>query len=628
MRIVVIGAGVGGLAAGVRLAATGHRVVVVEQAHAPGGKAGRLERDGFRWDTGPSLLTMPWVLRDLFEDTGAPLDDEVELVRVEPATRYHFADGTQLELGADLPRTLESLEAWSPGTGSDWVRFLGTCAEMWRASVPFLTGLPPWPPRRPRPGEPPPDPRDLLRVRPWLTLRGLARSTTRDPRLRMVIERFATYAGGDPRRAPAALAVAGYVEHAFGAWHVRGGIYSMVQALARRLEAVGGELRLTAPARAIRRSRGRVAAVDLDDERLACEAVVCTADALAMTGGLLPAPGEEAFAGSGPRGVSGVLTGSGARGRSRERSLSGFALMLGLRGRDAERAHHTIRFPADYAQELDDVFVARRPVRDPTLYESASWVSDPDEAPDDGENLFVLVNAPSGGVDWEQEAGAYEQRLVERLGVGDRVATRARRTPADLERETGAPGGAIYGDAPHGRLASLRRPPNVSRATRGLYLVGGTTHPGGGLPLVMLSARIVAREIGPARIDSRTRHSACPSPDRAPAHGVYADREPERRRSSSSLPPSRSQAAAAPTTLAAVRSRPCPSEPARPAPSSSSRQAPVSGVRSWSSSTASLRPTLGPTVRGSPTWSARVTSSSIRATRAPSLRRTASWPTR
>jgi phytoene dehydrogenase-like protein len=183
----------------------------------------------------------------------------------------------------------------------------------------------------------------------------------------------------------------------------------------------------------------------------------------------------------------------------RERSLSGFALLIGLRGRDRSRAHHEIRFPADYDAEFDDVFVARRPVADPTLYLAASWVSDDGEAPADGENLFVLANAPSGGVDWAAQGPRYEAALLERLGLErERVAFVVRRTPADLERETGALGGAIYGVAPHGRLGTLRRPPNAVTGVRGLWRVGGTTHPGGGLPLVLLSGRTVAGQIDPA----------------------------------------------------------------------------------------------------------------------------------
>ena len=133
------------------------------------------------FDTGPSLLTMPWVFEELFADTGTPLADSgVELVRVEPVTRYRFADGSAVELSADLPATLDALEAWSPGAGSDWVGFLATCAAMWRASGPFLTGPPPWPPRMPAAGDAAPDPRDFLRVRPWHTLRTLARAHARD----------------------------------------------------------------------------------------------------------------------------------------------------------------------------------------------------------------------------------------------------------------------------------------------------------------------------------------------------------------------------------------------------------------------------------------------------------------
>ena len=465
------GAGVGGLAAGARLAAAGHAVTVLEQGTAPGGKAGRFERDGFRFDTGPSLLTMPWVLRDLLAATGARVEDELELMRVEPVTRYRFADGSSVELSADLPSALEALEAWSPGSGTDWARFLRTCASMWRASVPFLTGPPPWPPRRPAPGAPAPDPRGLLRARPWRTVRSLARAHARDPRLRMILERFATYAGADPRRAPAALAVAGYVEHAFGAWHVRSGLYAIVEALVRRLRAHRGDLWLDARVTAIDRAGSRVGGVVLaDGGRVAADVVVWNGDALSLDWLL---------------------------GRAREpvaqRSLSGLALMLGLRAATRGRVHHEIRFPARYDAEFDDVFAGRAPC-EPTIYLSTSCVTDPGEAPADGENLFTLVNAPAAAPD--AAIDELEARVIERLGVRDRIVVRARRGPAELARETGAVGGAIYGAAPHGRLAPLRRPGPDVRGVRGLFRVGGTVHPGGGLPLVMLGAKTVADLVG------------------------------------------------------------------------------------------------------------------------------------
>ena len=423
----------------------------------------------WRFDSGPSLLTMPSVVRDLFAETDTPLP---ELVPVEPVTRYRFADGTAVDLSADLETACAALDAWSPGAGADWRAFMGTCAAMWSASQPFLTGPPPWPPRRPGPGEPTPDPRDLLRIKPWHTLRTLARAHTADPRLRMLIERFGTYAGVDPRRAPAALAVAGYVEHAFGAWHVRGGIHELVRALAARLVALGGELRTGTMVRGIVRGRHRHAAgVRTDAGLVEGDHVVWNGDALALARQLDGGRHEE------------------------ERTLSGLALMLAVDGLTPGQVHHEIRFPGAYDPELDDLFRTRRPVRDPTLYVSTSSVSDPGAAPADGENWFVLANAPSGvPADWEAEA----DRVVERLGVGDRVRARHLRSPADLERETGAVGGAIYGAAAHGRLGTLGRPGPRVHGVRNLWRVGGTAHPGGGLPLVMLGGALVAREIGAA----------------------------------------------------------------------------------------------------------------------------------
>src|SRR4051812_1016828 len=191
---------------------------------------------------------------------------------------------------------------------------------MWSASERFLTGPPPWPPRRDAGA----DPRDALRVKPWWTLRDLARAHARDPRLQMVIERFATYAGGDPRRAPAALAVAGYVEHAFGAWHPRGGMYELVLAMVRRLEALGGELRLAGPVERIRVAAGRARGVEPATGAFAADAVVTDVDEATVRTRLLGRP------------------------RRRKPSLSGLVLLLGLQDDGGPRAHHRIVFPADY----------------------------------------------------------------------------------------------------------------------------------------------------------------------------------------------------------------------------------------------------------------------------------------
>ena len=478
MKVVVIGAGVAGLATAVRLAAADHAVTVLEAGATPGGKCGRVTTGGYTWDSGPSLLTMPWVFEALFAETGAPLSDVVDLLPVEPVTRYRFADGTGFDLSADLGASRAALDAWRPGAGDEWAAFMATCERMWRASEPVLTGPAPWPPSRAARGSP----GALLAVKPWWTLRQLARAHTADPRLQMVIERFATYAGADPRRAPAALAVAGYVEHAWGAWHPRGGIYALVEALVDRLAALGGELRLSTPARRIALSPGDSPLRRLTGRSGGLFGAPRRAEGVETDAGLIPADAVVAALDAGT--VHRALLGRPLP--PREPSLSGLALMLGLRGRTPGLVHHAITFPTDYDAEFDAVF-GGRPARDPTVYVSAACATDPGDTP---ENWFVLVNAPSeADADWDAEA----ERLIDRLGVRDRIAARVLRSPADLARETGAR--PIYGVAPHGRLGTLKRPATTVRGVERLWITGGTVHPGGGLPLVALGAATTARAL-------------------------------------------------------------------------------------------------------------------------------------
>jgi phytoene desaturase len=497
-RVVVVGAGLGGLAAAARLAAAGHAVTVLEQAPQVGGKLGWYARDGHGFDTGPSLVTLPQVFEDLFAATGAPLSDVLDLQRLDPAVAYRFADGTTTAVPGRLDAIAGRLDDdLGAGTGAQWSALLTRAEAMWRATEqPFL--------RSPLAGAATlarlaRSASDVRTVAPGRTLRGLGRSYLTDPRLQVMLDRYATYSGSDPRLAPAALLTVPWVEQAFGSWYVRGGLRRLPEAVADRAVERGATVRTGTPVTEVLLSGGRAAGVRLaDGEVVPADVVVCNADAAALYGRLLPRQAPARRARTALRRVT--------------PSSSGVVLLLALRGRTPGLAHHTVLFPADHSAEFDALFGGRakgprRPVEDPAVYVSAP--DDPATRPDaDSESWFVLVNAPrhepDGGVDWTAPglADSYADRvlgvLADRgLDVRDRVRWRVVRTPADLERETASPGGSIYGSSSNGARAAFLRPANASPVP-GLFLVGGSAHPGGGLPLVTLSAEIVAGLIGPA----------------------------------------------------------------------------------------------------------------------------------
>lgn len=487
------------MAAAARLAAQGHDVRVVEQSGRAGGKLETYRRDGFAFDTGPSLLTLPAVYRDLFLKTpvrrkGASLEENVDLQGLDPAFSYRWADGARVVLpGSNSNRVAAALGSALRGSAErDWQRFSRRAADLWGAT------------RGPVLESPLSGPRDLLphlrkwsdlrTVAPWKTLRALGRQYFDDPRLVTLLDRYATYTGSDPRKAPAALAVIPFVEQTFGAWHIGGGVGQLAEALHRRCVERGIAFHFGADVTTIRAEGSGVTGVTLaTGEVLDADVVVSDVDATHLYQHLLDHPG-----------TSTPLR----RLRSATPSLAGFVLLLAVRGRTPGLQHHNVLFPADYDAEFDAIFGrATRPVHDPTIYVCAP--DDPLMRPDeDHEAWFLLVNAPrhdpAHGVDWSDTTlvEQYRERVLDVLAargfdVRPRLLWSETRTPADLERTTRSPGGSIYGTSSNGARAAFLRAANRSPVP-GLFLVGGSAHPGGGLPLVGMSAAIVAELIGPA----------------------------------------------------------------------------------------------------------------------------------
>ena len=469
---IVIGAGVGGMITALRLAARGRSVLVCERNAVVGGKLAVYQRDGFSFDMGPSLLTLPAVFDDAFQHAGTTLADECHVMRLDPSFRYFWPDGSTVTFRDEPVATAEALESFSNGAGADYLDYLQRARTIWQVSErTFFAGdmngrlslL-----RRMR------SPRDLSRIDARRTLQSRAEVQFRDSRLVQWLGRYATYSGSDPRQVPATLGCIAAVEADFGAWYVRGGLAALCSAIERVARRAGVEYRTNADVQHIIVHRGRAKGVMVNDEELHSDVVISNADAEHLYRDL--APDAKAL----------------RRVERAGRSTSGIAVAVGVAGRTPHIDHHNVWFSSDYAREFDDIAAGRVPWK-PTIYGCVSSVTDASQAPAGDENWFLLINVPPRDDLQVRDAGEW---MLEQLAkTGPDLRRRAKFVevvgPADFARNVRAPGGAIYGTSSNGRNAAFRRP-SIRSAVRGMYLVGGSTHPGGGLPLVAMSARITS----------------------------------------------------------------------------------------------------------------------------------------
>jgi 1-hydroxycarotenoid 3,4-desaturase len=489
LRVVVIGAGVGGLCAAADLARRGVDVTVVERAAAPGGKMRSVAVAGNAIDGGPTVFTMRWIFEQLFTDAGARLEDALDLEPADVLARHAWRAGGRLDLYADVDRSADAIAAFAGAADARGYReFCARSADIYRTlREPFIAGQ--------RPG-----PVELVRrvglanlaamwrTAPYSTLWRELGGHFRDPRLRQLFGRYATYVGSSPLAAPATLMLVAHVEQD-GVWVVRGGMHRVAVALEALGRGHGAAYRYGTAVERIVAERGRVVGVQLaGGERLLADAVVYNGDVAALADGLL---GDDVRAAAAPVPPA-------------ERSLSAITWCLHARTRGFPLEHHNVFFAEDYPREFTQIFAERRITEAPTVYLCAQDRGPAAARVAEGspERLLALVNAPADG----------DLRPLSAADVAD-VATRAFRlmrecglaidarpeagvvtTPTDFDALFPASGGALYGRANHGALGSFRRAGSRS-GVEGLYLAGGSVHPGAGVPMAAMSGRLAAARL-------------------------------------------------------------------------------------------------------------------------------------
>lgn len=494
-RVVIIGAGIGGLSAALDLAARGYEVDLLERAGSVGGKMRQVMVDGAPVDAGPTVMTMRWTFDALCARAGLSLDDLVTLTPLDILARHHWPDGAHLDLFADVDRSAGAIETFAGGAEAEgFRRFHRDARRMFEVlRTPFLAADRPtmlelcdrigWGRSA-----------DLVALRPFETMWGRLGRYFREPRLRQLFGRYATYCGSSPFLAPATLMLIAFVEQE-GVWSISGGLHALAVALAQAAIAKGARLHLDTQVDAIDVSGGSAHGVRTSDGRRFCaEAVIFNGDRAALRTGLLGGDARDATVGTGV-----------------ERSLSAVTWLMRGRARGFPLTRHNVFFSSNYPREFADIASGRLPT-DPTVYVCAQDRDAAGAAPEN-DRLLILVNAPArgdGSFPSTKETAACETTTFDRLAAAGLEVTEATRicvTPRDFETLFPATGGALYGMATHGWSAPFRRPGARTRIP-GLYLAGGSVHPGAGVPMACLSGQSAARTVAADLASTRTSRRA------------------------------------------------------------------------------------------------------------------------
>ncbi|MDX6667624.1 MAG: phytoene desaturase [Solirubrobacteraceae bacterium] len=474
MRIVVVGSGLGGLGAALRLQGAGHDVIVLEQRDRPGGRADRLRDGGFTWDTGPSLITMPWVLEETFAAAGLDLHSEVVLRRLDPFYRIRWAGESEfLDFSGDGQRMRAEIAKFSQRDARAYDGFIDALRPIFDSAI-LDAG------RRPFASM-----RDLAAFMPSMLRLGAHRSLWHfvahwfeHPRVREAFSFHSLFIGGDPFRVPAIYGALVYLQVRDGVWYSDGGLYSVVEAMARPLD-----VRCGVRVERIEHSGSRVRGVSLEGgERVAADIVVSNADVLRRS----------------------ELLGLRAPARKLRPTMSCFLLYLGCDRQFAELLHHTLLVGPGYKRFISDVTRRGRLPATLSTYLHAPARTEPAMAADGGDSIAALLPVPNlrARVDWRNEADCLRERLLEELetayglrGLRASIRVEHRMTPEDFRTELGAVAGNAFAVEPTLNQSAAFRQPNRDRRIAGLYHVGGGTHPGAGVPGVLLGAEITARLI-------------------------------------------------------------------------------------------------------------------------------------
>ena len=481
-KAIVIGAGVAGLAAAIRLQVMGYGVSVFEKNDYPGGKLSHFELGGYQFDAGPSLFTRPQLIEELFEFAGEPIEDYFSYERVPIACNYFYEDGTIISAFADHEKFAAELQAKTNEPAENLHKYLNKSADAYNhiAGIFLQYSL-----HKLQTLFKAPIFKAIQTVKwPYLfnSLNSYNQQSFKSPKLVQLFNRYATYNGSNPYKAPAMLSLIPHLEHNEGTFYPKGGMISITNALYQLALKKGVEFHFGNGVERIIRTQGVVKGVVVNNENHFADIVVSNMDVYFTYQQLL---GDQVKA---------------AKVLQQERSSSAFIFYWGINKNFSQLDLHNIFFSNDYEKEFESLFKTKKPFEDPTVYINITSKREPSiQAPMGKENWFVMVNAPANkGQDWESIKDFYKSVVLKKLSnllgedIEPLIEVEEVLSPVSIETKTASYMGSLYGTSSNSKTAAFMRHPNFSNTTKGLYFVGGSVHPGGGIPLCLSSAAIMA----------------------------------------------------------------------------------------------------------------------------------------